>query len=61
MMVSAAHDVVLRPSMTAGMDDYVTDLEKHVVADCWHWTPEEKPDELNRLAISWLRRRFPSK
>ena len=61
MMVSAAHDVVLRPSMADGMDAYVTDLEKHVVADCWHWTPEEKPAELNRLAISWLRRRFPSR
>lgn len=61
MTVSAANDVVLRPSMADGMDAYVTDLEKHVVADCWHWTPEEKPEELNRLAISWLRRRFPSK
>lgn len=61
MMVSAAHDVVLRPSMADEMDAYVTDLEKHVIADCWHWTPEEKPEELNRLAISWLRRRFPSK
>lgn len=61
MMVSAEHDVVLRPSMIDGMDAYVTDLEKHVVADCWHWTPEEKPEELNRLAISWLKRRFPSK
>lgn len=61
MMVSAANDVVLRPSMMDGMDAYVRDLEKHVVADCWHWTPEEKPEKLNRLAISWLRRRFPSK
>ncbi|WP_199726518.1 alpha/beta fold hydrolase [Teichococcus wenyumeiae] len=61
LMVSAAHDVVLRPSMADGMDAYVPDLEKHTVADCWHWTPEEKPEELNRLAVSWLRRRFPSK
>lgn len=60
MMVSAAHDVVLRPSMTDGMDAYVADLEKHVVANCWHYLPEEKPEELNRLAISWLRRHFPS-
>ena len=59
LMVSAEHDVVLRPSMTNGMDTYVTDLEKHVMKDCWHWTPEEKPQELNRLAISWLQRRFP--
>ena len=61
LMVSAANDVVLRPSMTDAMDAYVPDLEKHVVADCWHWTPEEKPGELNRLAVSWLRRRLPSR
>lgn len=61
MMVSAEHDVVLRPSMADGMDAYVPDLEKHVVDDCWHWLPEEKPDELNRLTTSWLGRRFPPK
>ena len=61
MVVSAAHDVVLRPSMADGMDAHVADLEKHVIADCWHFAPEEKPEELNRLAISWLGRRFPSK
>lgn len=60
MMVSAEHDVVLRPSMADGMERFVPDLEKHVVADCWHWTPEEKPDELNRLVLSWLQRRFPN-
>lgn len=58
LMVSAANDVVLRPSMVDGMDAYVKDLEKHVLADTWHWTPEEKPEELNRLVISWLERRY---
>ena len=60
LMISAAHDVVLRPSMTEGMTAYVSDLEKHVVAESWHYLPEEKPDELNRLAISWLKRRLAS-
>ena len=58
LMISAANDVVLRPSMTDGMDAHAKDLEKHVVADCWHWTPEEKPQEFNRLTTSWLRRRY---
>nr|WP_205600827.1 alpha/beta hydrolase [Halomonas socia] len=58
LMVGAANDVVLRPSMMNEMDSYVTDLEKHVLADTWHWTPEEKPEELNRLVIAWLERRF---
>ena len=61
LMVSAANDVVLRPGMADGMDAYVPDLKRHTIADCWHWTPEEKPEELNRLAISWLRKRYPSK
>ena len=60
LMVSAANDVVLRPNMANGMDAHVRDLEKHVVADSWHFLPEEKPEELNRLAISWLRRRIAS-
>ncbi|WP_426131356.1 alpha/beta fold hydrolase [Pararhizobium sp. PWRC1-1] len=59
LMISAENDVVLRPSMTDQMGAYVKDLEKHVVPDCWHWTPEEKPQEVNRLAVSWLSRRFP--
>lgn len=61
LMISASEDVVLRPSMTDQMADYVPDLERHTIRDCWHWTPEEKPEELNRLAISWLNRRFPAR
>ncbi|TCQ99158.1 alpha/beta hydrolase [Neorhizobium sp. JUb45] len=59
LMVSAANDVVLRSSMTDGMDACVPDLEKHVVADAWHWTAEEQPDAVNRIAVSWLHKRFP--
>lgn len=58
LMISAEHDVVLRPGIAEGMETYVPDLEKHVIADSWHWTPEEKPEDLNRLAISWLGRRY---
>ena len=61
LMVSAEHDVVLRPSMTDGMLAHVPDLESHIVADSWHFLPEEKPEALNRLAVSWLKRRVPSK
>ena len=60
LMISGEHDVVLRPSMTAAMGRYVPDLERHVIAGSWHWVPEEKPDTLNRLVTSWLRRRFPA-
>ncbi|WP_205965909.1 alpha/beta fold hydrolase [Paracoccus liaowanqingii] len=59
LMISAENDVVLRPSMTDGMDALVPDLEKHVIADTWHWTPEERPVEANRIVLDWLDRTFP--
>lgn len=58
LMISAADDIVLRPEMTIGMEQYVPDLEKHVIPDCGHWTQSEKPQELNALMIDWLKRRF---
>ena len=58
LMISAADDIVLRPEMTAGMENHIADLEKHVIADCGHWTQSEKPDELNALMTDWLKRRF---
>jgi len=61
LMVSAANDVVLRPSMVDGMEKYVKRLDRHTLADCWHWTPEEKPAQLNRLAIAWLDQRYPAR
>jgi pimeloyl-ACP methyl ester carboxylesterase len=58
LMVMAANDVVLRPSLADGMEAFVPDLEKHLIKDCGHWTQTEKPDELNRVMTSWLKRRF---
>jgi pimeloyl-ACP methyl ester carboxylesterase len=60
LMISAADDVVLPPSLTDGMEAYVPDLEKRVIPDCGHWTQQEKPDELAALMIDWLGRRFPA-
>lgn len=58
LMISAADDYVLRPSMADGMEQYVPDLEKHVIANCGHWTQSEQPDALNALMVDWLKRRF---
>jgi pimeloyl-ACP methyl ester carboxylesterase len=58
LMVMAANDVVLRPALADGMEAFVPDLEKHLIKDCGHWTQAEKPDELNRVIIDWLKRRF---
>jgi len=58
LMISAADDFVLRPAMADGMEQYVPDLEKHIIPNCGHWTQSEQPDALNRLMVDWLKRRF---
>jgi pimeloyl-ACP methyl ester carboxylesterase len=58
LYVGAENDVILRPSSADGMERYVPDLEKHTIADCGHWTQQEKPAELNALILDWLGRRF---
>ena len=60
LMIAAADDFVLRPSMTDGMERYIPDLEKYVIEDCGHWTQMEQPETLNRLMLDWLGRRFGS-
>jgi pimeloyl-ACP methyl ester carboxylesterase len=58
LMVTAEWDPVLRPQMAAGMPLLVTDLETVMIEKCGHWTQQEKPDELNRILLDWLGRRF---
>ena len=58
LMVTAEWDPVLRPEMAAGMSSLVTDLETVMIEKCGHWTQQEKPEELNRILLNWLGRRF---
>ena len=41
------------------MRPFVPDLEIQMIEECGHWTQQEKPDELNRIVIDWLARRYP--
>ena len=61
LYIGAENDVILRPSSANGMENFIADLEKYTVMDCGHWTQQEKPEEFNRVALDWLRRKFPSK
>jgi pimeloyl-ACP methyl ester carboxylesterase len=58
LMISAADDIVLRPEMANGMENYIPDLEKHVIPNCGHWTQSEQPEALNHLIVGWLQRRL---
>jgi pimeloyl-ACP methyl ester carboxylesterase len=60
LMVTAEWDPVLTPAMAQGMDTWIADLETHQIDRCGHWTQQEHPEELNRLMLDWLRRRFPA-
>jgi len=59
LMISAEDDVALLPKMADNMEAFVPDVEKHVIAQCGHFSIEEKPGEVSSLIIDWLRRRFP--
>ncbi len=59
LMITAELDAVLAPAMAEGMPGLIGDLEMHMVAGSGHWTQQEKPEEVNRLMLDWLQRRFP--
>jgi pimeloyl-ACP methyl ester carboxylesterase len=59
LMVMAEKDAVLPPSAADGMEAFVPDLEKALIKDSGHWTQQEKPDDVNRVILDWLDRRFP--
>ncbi|RAK51237.1 alpha/beta hydrolase [Phenylobacterium deserti] len=59
LMITAENDPVLRPAMALGMPLLVSDLETHMIHDSGHWTQQEKPEDVNRLILDWMDRRFP--
>jgi pimeloyl-ACP methyl ester carboxylesterase len=59
LMITAELDAVLSPEMAEPMRAFVGDLEMHMVKGSGHWTQQEKPEDVNRLMLDWLDRRFP--
>ena len=59
LMITAERDAVLTPAMAEGMPSLIGDLEMHMVVGSGHWTQQEKPEDVNRLMLDWLDRRFP--
>ncbi len=57
LFIGAVDDIVIAPEHIEGMKPLVEDLEIHMLEDCGHWSQQEKPDEVNRLMIDWLKRR----
>jgi pimeloyl-ACP methyl ester carboxylesterase len=56
LMITAEWDPVLRPEMAQGMQQWVPNLRDTVlIRECGHWTQQEKPEEVNRILIDFLR------
>lgn len=58
LYVGAEDDLILPPSRMLGAERWLPDLEQKVIADCGHWTQQEKPEELNAILVDWLTRKF---
>jgi len=58
LMITAEWDAALPPALAEAMPGVCSDLEMHMIPECGHWTQQEKPEELNRLLVDWLTRRF---
>jgi pimeloyl-ACP methyl ester carboxylesterase len=44
------------PDPIALMRPHVPLVEGHLLDGCGHWTQQERPDDVNRLLVDWLRR-----
>jgi pimeloyl-ACP methyl ester carboxylesterase len=55
LFIGAADDVLISPEHLEGMKPLVTNLTIHMLEDCGHWSQQEKPDEVNRVMLDWLR------
>ena len=56
LMIGAEGDRVLKPALADGMEARVPNLEKVVIADCGHWTQQERPRETTDAMLAYLKR-----
>ncbi|NXI41108.1 HYES hydrolase, partial [Galbula dea] len=54
LMVTAGKDMVLHPSMSKGMEEWIPQLQREHIEECGHWTQMERPAELNKILVEWL-------
>lgn len=55
LMVTAGKDPVLLPAFATGMENLIPNLSRGHIEECGHWTQMERPAELNKILISWLK------
>ena len=60
LFVGASNDIIISQKQIEAMKPFVLDLEMQMIENCGHWTQQDKPDELNRIMLDWLARRYPA-
>ena len=54
LMITAENDPILRPALAEPMRAWIPDLRIANIPRCSHWTQQERPDEVNRLLLSFI-------
>jgi pimeloyl-ACP methyl ester carboxylesterase len=57
LFVGASNDIIISQKQIEAMKPFVSDLEIEMIENCG--TQQDKPDELNRIILDWLARRYP--
>jgi non-specific protein-tyrosine kinase len=58
LQFTAEWDAALPPASADGMPEKCSDLERHDLLACGHWSPREKDDELSATLLDWLERKI---
>lgn len=55
LFIGAVDDIVIAPEQIDAMKPLVRNLRIEMLEPCGHWTQQERPDDVNRIIIGWLR------
>jgi pimeloyl-ACP methyl ester carboxylesterase len=55
LMITAENDMILRPEQAEPMRQWIPNLRIELIKDCSHWTQQERPAEVNRLMLEFLK------
>jgi len=58
LMITADNDPTLPPAAADGMEKFIPDLERAMLKGCGHWSQQEQPEEVVRLVLDFVNRRF---
>jgi pimeloyl-ACP methyl ester carboxylesterase len=61
LYIQAADDPAVPPGFGDDMAEYIDDVERYKVEDCGHCIQQEHPEEVTRVMLEWLGRKYPAR